>query len=244
MWRRTLFTLIVVVGIASSTSAFAQTAYSSENREWEATGFAGYVFRHNFQFPTPVIGSVSETSRTVGVHYSPAWVVGARVIQNLGEHASADLEYSFSDQDVTLTNLSPDIPSFHITQAVHNMSYNISYLPLPLSKRLRPYGLAGVGAVLFWIPGGTSREAKALNFNLRSSWQFLVNAGGGVRYLVRDQFALNLDVRDRISRLPSWGIPPSASVVDGVFNPGVSRHGVLNNWQISVGFTYQWDEPD
>ena len=243
MWRRTLLSLIVVVGIASSTRTYAQTPYSSDNREFEATGFAGYVFKRNFSFPTPVSGSTSETSRTVGVHFSPGWVVGARVIQNLGEHASADLEYSFSDQDVTLTNLSPDIPSFHITQAVHNMSYNISYLPLPLSKRLRPYGLAGVGAVLFWIPGGSSREAKALNFNLRSSWQFLVNAGGGVRYLVRDQFALNLDVRDHISRLPSWGISRSATVVDGVFQPGVSRHGVLNNWQISVGFTYQWDEP-
>jgi outer membrane protein W len=244
MWRRTLFSLMVAVGIASSTQAFAQTAYSSENREWEATGFAGYAFQRNFHFVTPVNGSPSETSRTVNVHWAPAWVVGARVTQNLGEHASADLEYSFADQDVTLTNLSPDIPSFHITQAVHDMSYNISYLPLPRSKRLRPYALGGAGAVLFWIPGFSSRDAKALNFNLRSSWEFLVNAGGGVRYLVRDQFALNLDVKDRISRLPSYGIPLSANVVDGVFQPGVSRHGILNNWQISFGFTYQWDEPD
>jgi outer membrane protein W len=123
------------------------------------------------------------------------------------------------------------------------MSYNISYLPLPRSKRLRPYALVGVGAVLFWIPGDSSREAKALNFNLRSSWEFLVNAGGGVRYLVRDQFALNLDVKDHISRVPSYGIPVSTSVVDGVFQPGMSRHGTLNNWQITFGFTYQWDEP-
>jgi len=242
MWRRTLIGLIVAVA-AWPSSVFAQQAYSSENREWEASGFVGYAFERNFHFSTPVVGSASETSRVVGMRYSPAWVVGDRVTQNLGEHASADLEYSFSDQDLTLTNLSPDIPSFHVTQAIHDMSYNISYLPLPRSKRLRPYGQLGAGAVLFWIPGSSSREAKALNFNLRSSWEFLVNAAGGVRYLVMDQFAVSLDFKDRISRLPSYGIPTFTRVVDGVYQPGVSRHGILNNWQIQVGFTYQWDEP-
>jgi hypothetical protein len=243
MWRRISYGLIATFGIACSNSSFAQSAYSTENREWEATGFAGYGFARNFQFSTPVIGSASETSRIVGMHYARAWVVGARVTQNLGDHASADLEYSFADQDLTLTNLSPDIPSFHVTQAIHDMSYNISYLPLPRSKRLRPYGVLGVGAALFWIPGQSSREAKALNFNLRSSWEFLGNAGGGVRYLVMDQFALTFDAKDHISRLPSYGIPVSTRVVDGQYQPGISRHGILNNWQINFGFTYQWDEP-
>src|SRR5262245_269765 len=243
MWRRGLYGLIAAVGIACSSSAFAQSVYSLENREWEATGFAGYGFARDFQFSTPVTGSASETSRIVGVHYAPAWVVGARATQNLGDYASADVEYSFADQDLTLTNLSPDIPSFHVTQAIHNMSYNISFLPRPRSKRLRPYGVVGVGAVLFWIPGQSSREAKALNFNLRSSWEFLGNAGGGVRYLVMDQFALTFDAKDHISRLPSYGIPVSTRVVDGQYHPGLSRHGILNNWQINFGFTYQWDEP-
>lgn len=242
MWRRILCTLIAV-GIAGSGFAFAQQPYSSENREWGATGSAGYTFARNYHFLTPVIGSDTESSRTVGMRFKPGWLVAVRVTQNVGEHASADLEYSFADQDVTLTNISPTVPSFHFTNATHDMAYNWSYLPLSRSKRFRPYGLLGAGAVLFWVPGSSSREALALNFNLRSSWEFLANAGGGLRYLVMDHFALALDVKDRISRVPSFGIPRAAQVVDGQFQPGMSKHGVFNNWQISFGATYQWDEP-
>ena len=97
-----------------------------------------------------------------------------------------------------------------------------------------------------WMTGGIPQRAKkeALldGLALRSSWEFMFNWGGGLKYLVADQFALTFDVRDRVSRVPSYGIPDSARIINGQFQPGMATHGVLNNWQFNLGFTYQWDE--
>jgi hypothetical protein len=49
-------------------------------------------------------------------------------------------------------------------------------------------------------------------------------------------------VKDRISRLPTYGLPPSARVVNGQYQPGISPHGRLQILQVNLGFTYQWDE--
>jgi len=71
---------------------------------------------------------------------------------------------------------------------------------------------------------------------------FLVNCGGGFRYLLRDQVAFNLDVKDRLSNVPSYGLPDSARVVNGQYQAGMLAHGVAQNWQINFALTFQWDE--
>jgi hypothetical protein len=50
------------------------------------------------------------------------------------------------------------------------------------------------------------------------------------------------DLKDSLSRLPSYGIPDSAFVVNGQFHPGIDIHGNLNNFQISIGANVQWDD--
>jgi len=64
-----------------------------------------------------------------------------------------------------------------------------------------------------------------------------------LKYLVADQFALTVNVKDQISGVPSYGLPHTARVINGFYQPGIGTRGVLNNWQFSFGAVFQWDEP-
>src|SRR5262245_62134278 len=137
--------LILVITLAYSTLAFAQRSYVIENRGWEGTGFAGAALGDKLHFPTPVSGGVEPTSRTVDMQIDSGYLFGARVTENLGDYWNAALEYSFANQWLRFTNLSPSIQSLSLEQFVHNLTYNVSVLPFPLTKRFRPYGGAGIG---------------------------------------------------------------------------------------------------
>ncbi len=233
---------LIVLVLACSRSAFAQTSYQPEQGEWEASIFAGGSFAGNYQFPTPVSGSDQEFSRSVGMRYIPGYQIGLRVSQNLNDFWGVDLEYSFANQELQLTNLSPSIQRLSLCHFIHDLTYNVSYLPLRPTKRFRPYADVGVGAALFYICGRSRQEAMNLGLDIRSSWEFVGNWGGGFKYLIADHYAVTFDLKDRLSRIPSYGIPVSARVVGGQFQPGISLHGVMQNWQINFGFSYQWDE--
>jgi hypothetical protein len=222
--------------------AIAQEGASLEHRQWEASGFAGGSFATSFRLPTPVSGSDQEFSRAVGMHLASGYLIGARITDNFKESWSGDLEYSFGHENLSFTNLSPVIQSLSLTQYTHRLSYNVSYLPLPPPKRFRPYGDVGVGTALYFLPGQSKEIALGQGLNLRDTWVFLVNWGGGFRYLLQDQFAFTLDLKDRLSNVPSYGLPDSARVVNGQYQPGMHTHGIAQSWQINFGLTFQWDE--
>jgi len=234
--------LFVVIVVGSVLPALAQTSYPPEHHEWEASLFAGASFSSKFQFPTLVAGSDQQVSRTVGMKYAPSYMLGVRVNQNLNDFWGVDLEYSVADQNLDFTNISPSIQHLSLTQYIHHVSYNVSYLPLPRTKRFRPYADVGVGTALFYISKPSKKDALDLGLKLRDSWEFIGNVGGGFKYLIQDQLAVTLDLKDRISRIPSYGIPPSAQVVGGQYQPGLALHGAMHNWQLNFGITYEWDE--
>ena len=93
-----------------------------------------------------------------------------------------------------------------------------------------PYVSLGAGAVLYHIAKQSKNEAAAMGVGLQRDWEFAMNAGGGFKYLVQNQFALTFNVKDQVSGVLSYGLPRSGSVVHGFYQPGVDRHGLLNNW--------------
>jgi opacity protein-like surface antigen len=175
------------------------------------------------------------------MHYDSAYQVGIRVSQNLENSLIADMEYSFSNQPLRFTNLAPDIPSLSVSHFLHNVNYNVSYSPSTRDSRFRPYVGAGVGAAWFQVAGYSRAEALALGVGLRDSWEFVVNWGGGFKYLLKDHVAVTFDVKDRLSRVPSYNLPVAAKIVDGQYVPGVAVHGLSQVWQLNWGFTYQYD---
>ena len=237
MWR-----LALMLAVCSPGSALAQTYSPLQYREWEVTFFTGGSSIGGYHFPTRVFGSAVETSRTIGVEYRPGNQLGLRLTENVNDSWAADLEYSFALHNLRFSNLSPDVPDLSAKTYVHHIDYNVVYLALPRDKRFRPYAQVGVGGVLFFIDGKSSGEAQQRGLQLHDSWRFLFNVGGGLKYLIMDQFAVAFDLKDGVSRLPSYGLPDSVLVVNGEYHPGVSVHGTVNNWQFSIGANVQWDD--
>src|SRR5438093_11655854 len=144
--------LPLVIVIASSLAGFAQTSYPLEYREYEVSLFAGNSFSSKFQLPTPVHGSDQEVSRTVGRQYAAGPQLGVRVTQNVNDFWSVNLEYSFANQDLRFTNISPSIQNLSLTQYIHHFSYNVSFMPLPRTKRFRPYADVVLEPLCFTSP--------------------------------------------------------------------------------------------
>ena len=234
--------LILLITFACSATAFAQGGNPFQHRQFGGGLFGGTSLGKDLQFSTMVSGSAMETSRTVGMHYASGYLLGIRGVENLGDFWVVDLEYSFANQPLHFTNLSPEIQNLPLSHSVHHFSYNASYLPRTPAQRLRPYARIGAGAGLFYIRSDSKDEARALGLPLRDSWTFAVNLGGGLKYLLHDQAALTFDVKDRMSSVPSYGLPRSARVVDGRYQPGISTTGILHQWQINIGVEFQWDE--
>lgn len=223
---------------------FATLGWSQgDESQYEGGVFGGVsAVSGDIQSHTLVSGSATETSRSVGVHYGSGYQIGARIAENLRDVWSAELEYSFANQPLRFTNLTPTVQSLSISQSVNHFAYNVAYLPPLGYGRFRPYAKIGVGANLFYVHESSRDEAQALGIHLRDSWQFSFNWGGGFKYLANDQTVLILDVRDFVSSIPSYGLPQSAQVVNGGFQPGFAHNGFLNNVQFNVGVSFRWTD--
>jgi hypothetical protein len=220
----------------------AQQGTGGSDTEYEGSVFGGGSFAQDFHFQTSVSGSPLETSRTVGVHYGSGYVAGGRVNQNVNNYWGATLEYSFANQPLTFTNLSPTVQSLSLSQTVHHLLYNVSYIPLGGFERFRPYAQLGAGATLFYLHGSSRDQALASGIYVRDDWKFTGNWGAGLKYVLDEQTALVLDFKDSISSVPSYGLPSTAQLVNGHFQPGVGRTGLLNIWQVNFGVAFRWND--
>src|SRR5262249_22641170 len=146
--------------------AFAQP----EHREWEVAGFGGGSFLGDHEFSTPVSIIGSPDSRAIGVHYGAGGMAGVRVEQNVANHWAFSLEYTWANQPLTFTNLTPNIQSVSVGHNVHHLSYSTMFLPVKFTHRLRPYGTAGIGTSLFVITGRSRNDfLDVTGFRLRDS---------------------------------------------------------------------------
>jgi opacity protein-like surface antigen len=234
--------LLLVLSLIWSATASAQGSIPPEHREWEASAFGGGSYISGDEFLTMVAGGEAEPFRTIGMDFASGYQMGVRIRQHLRDFWSADLEYSFANQPLRFTNLSPGITALSLSHSIHHFSYNVAYLPLPPTKRFRPYGKLGAGAALFYIHEASKDEALAAGVSLRDSWEFMFSWGAGAKYLVQDQFAITFEVDDHVSGMPSYGLPATARVVDGQYVPGISRNGFVQNWRVGFGLAFQWDD--
>jgi opacity protein-like surface antigen len=238
MSKYTLSFVAVILALAGTAQAQAKRPLS--HKKWEVSVFAGGSFIGEGTYPTPVIGSSQETSRTVGLRYASGSQFGFRITENRGHHWGGSAEYSFSNQPLTFTNLSDSVPSLSLSHSVHRFAYDVLYYPTESSVRLRPYVFAGSGVSLFYVGGSSKEAAAARGVHLSDPWKFTYHWGGGLKYLVADGVAVGFQFSDGVSDVPSYGLPPT-SVSGSQAVAGFRPDGYLNNWLVSLGFVYQWD---
>lgn len=233
---------LVVTILLFAVSGEAQSVFPPSNRVWEFSVFGGGSFIGDRQSPTPVQGGGQETSRTVGLKYATGPQLGVRISDNRWNHWGADFDYSYSNQPLTFTNLSPDIASLSLGHSIHRFIYDIAYYAFPKRERLRPFAFAGAGVSLFYLDGSSKATAAALGLHLADQWKFTFSWGGGVKYLVMDHVAFSFRFADNVTGVPGYGLPRSANVSGGRFVPGFTPDGYLHNWLVAVAFDYQWGE--
>jgi len=206
------------------------------HRQWEFGAFGGM---------SSIGGNTNITAyaRTIGLKFAFASELGFRVTENLGQHWGTTLEYSFSNQPMTVTNLADAVPSFQIGQAVHRFAYDILYYPRSRSYRIRPYVFAGPGVTLFYIYKNTKTAAAALGIWPSDPWKANANWGGGAKFLVIDHVAINAQFSGTISSVPRYGLPKTSLFNEGENVPLSSPHGLMLNGRFGIGFVYQWDTP-
>jgi len=244
MKTRRIFALLTAAFFLSPSiyHARGQTSSPPSHRRWEVSAFGGASTLGDHTFATPVLGDSSTTSRTVGLSYDTGYMAGARILESLSEFWGAEFEYSFANQPLQFTGLTPDMAALDLSHSVHRFDYSLVFFVADPYKRLRPFFTTGAGVSLFHVGGSSKSEAASLTgIDLKDRWHFTFNWGGGVKYLLRDHWAVRFDFRDMITGVPDYGFPSSAQVVQGQFTPGFAPSGIMHGLQYSLGIAYQWD---
>jgi hypothetical protein len=238
MIRKPLVALLLVSLLPIA--AQAQILFKPTHRQWEVSAFGGASFIGDGVYPTPVAGSSQQTSRNVGLSYATGAQFGLRVTENRWQHWGAAMEYGFSNQPLTFTNLSDAVPVLALGHNIHRFRYDVIYYFFDRSSRLRPFVFAGGGVTLFYVKSSSYDAAAAKGILLSDPWKLNVSWGGGVKYLILDQVAASFQFSDGISGVPGYGLPPNGRFASGQYSPGFLPDGYQNNWLISLAFIYQW----
>ncbi len=240
MIRNCLLAVLILCGFSQSLAA--QTSFPPKHRRWEFSVIGGGSFIGEGQHATPVSGPGTEGVRSVGLRYDKGYVLGIRLAENFREHLGAEFEYSFSNQPVRLSNLSPGLPLLSMGHTVHRFVYDVMYYPLDKSSRLRPYAFIGAGTTLFHVDASSKADVFPLGIELKDRWKFTFSWGGGVKYLLADQTVMRLDFSDRVSGVSDFGFPSAGGNVQGRFVPGFRPAGHIKNWTLTLGLAYQFGE--
>jgi hypothetical protein len=235
-----IFLLLFAFFSLAQQSSRAQGSFTVEDSEWEAFVFFGGSFPGSSEHSTPVEGS--SESRLVGLKYDAGWHIGGGIMNNRWSKVSAALEYSFSAQSATVTNLSDLLPSLEFNHSVHRITYNILYFPRGRKVRLQPYVFGGPGLSLFYVHRSVKDVAEALGLRLTDPWKFTMSLGGGTRYFLGSRIAAFFQFGDNISGVPGYGLPTSGRVIFGQYIPGFRPNGFLHNWETRGGIMFQLSE--
>jgi outer membrane protein OmpA-like peptidoglycan-associated protein/outer membrane protein W len=110
----------------------------------------------------------------------------------------------------------------------------------PRGSKVQPYVTVGIGATQFTptdTAKGLARQAatNALyrSANLNDNLQPVLNFGGGVKFHLSDHFGLRFDIRDFLSRNPTFGLPNYPD--GGIYLPS-KQH--LNGIQATAGLVF------
>lgn len=221
----------------SAGSISAQNPAVPQEDKWEFSGFLGVGQLGDHGFITPIEGG---GSKTVNLSYDSGYALGFRITENLSRKIGAELEYSYSDNLLSLSNLSDLVPNLKVKQRIHKIVYSILVYPLGRKGRVQPFGSFGGGTSYFQIANDSEAVQNAVI--LKDQWKLAASFGGGVKIPLSGPWGFRVDVRDQITSVPSFGLPKIAPFFQGNSGAALLPNGLFHNWQIDAGFIY-WFKP-
>ena len=213
----------------------AQASPDSHPRKWEFSVLAGAGFLSDRTFGPAETGSGSSL---VSLDYDAGYSLGFGVIENLGEKFGAEMRYGIGSLPLGAGNLTAESPAPEQAHYVHGIVYSLLVYPQGWKRgRFVPYAVAGIGASLFQ-PSDDS-EAPVQGVSLKNRWKLAGEMGAGVKLHLDRPWGLRFEVRDRITGVPGYGLPRTASPGEGA-GLALPASGRLHHWQFHVGLTYNF----
>ncbi len=199
------------------------------------TGFAGGSFLGGER------GFIIDGDNAFQSRFQNGGKVGVRVTADLTDSWSLEGSYSFSGNDLRITELDevpPEERFFGI--GVHQFVFNGLYYITPPGETLRFFLTAGIG----WVRFSPSETAQILalvdkfiddSASIRTSNKFGFNFGAGMETRANEWLGVRVDIRDHITGYPRFGLPETSTGPGSVFFP---VEGVLHNTEVSAGVVF------
>jgi hypothetical protein len=196
-----------------ATAAFAQ--------QWEVGGSLGYGWYRKFR----VNGPGAEASAGIQNRFT----AGVVVSEDLYEHISGDLRYTYQDGDpfIELGGRRANIQG-----QSHSFTYDTLFHVRNRDYRLRPFFAAGAGAKYFRSTGPEPSQQPApaqASLVHANQWRLVVSVGAGVTYRFPNHIVVRADFRDYISPVPRRIFSPA---------PGATARGLMHQFTPMFGVGY------
>jgi hypothetical protein len=163
-------------------------------QEWEVGGAFGFGAMKN--------ATIDNSSGSVTAGFDNRFAAGAVIGQDLYQHISGELRYTFRDNDLVLKNGAQKVNMDGDSHLVH---YDLLFHVLGKSSRIRPYAAAGAGIRLFHATGREYANQPLSEFaflTMTNEVKPLISVGAGLKAKVTDRTMIRLDFREYISPFP------------------------------------------
>jgi hypothetical protein len=170
------------------------SACMAQERGWEVGGAAGFGIMRN--------ATIDNASGSATAGFDNRFVAGAVIGQDLYQHFSGELRYTFRDDDLVLKSGGQKVNMDGDSHLVH---YDVLFHPTTKESRIRPFLAAGAGIRLF---RGTGQEYASQPFSdfalltKTNEVKPLISVGGGVKTKLTEHTAIRVDFREYISPFP------------------------------------------
>ena len=212
---RPIFTGGVCVVLVLASACLAQDG------GWEVGAAGGFGLMRNATINNPT-GSAS-------AGFDNRFTAGAVIGQDLYQHFSGELRYTFRDNDLVLKSAGQKV---NMDGDSHLIDYDLLFHALPRGSRFRPYAAAGGGIRLFRGTGHEYPTQPLSDFALLTKTHEvkpLISVGGGVKFALTGHAVVRVDFRDYISPFPENLF---------VTVPGAKLRGWLNDFVPMAGFSW------
>ncbi|MDA2923829.1 hypothetical protein MYX65_04080 [Acidobacteria bacterium AH-259-L09] len=220
------------------TSIRAQTRAPEVEYNWDISAFFAVSGLGEESSLTPVEGGTTTITK---LDFDLSYAGGFRIAEYLGEHFAGEFEYAFANQPMSLTSAPLGLPRLDLDHKIHKFTYTALIYPMDRQRRVHPFLAIGAGASYYQISDDSKRRASQQGVELDNELKFAFSYGGGIKVQVERHWGLRFDVRNRVTSVPDFDLPPEAPLLpDGTVGTGFRPDGILNNWQVSAGFIFSF----
>ncbi len=230
---------LLCTALCLGTAAFAQDTPKAA----KVAATAGDEYPDLFEIdPFGGVNIFGQLNTGLTLHTGKGGLGGVRIAYNPTPHFGLEVWADYVNAPMSF--LASNVPGYGpYSFASHNWVLGLDpvFNILPRGSRIQPYVTGGVDAIRF-----TPSQNAIFNANsfaespyeagaLRSNLQVGGNFGGGVKIHFTDHFGMRFDIRDLMSRNPTYGLPNTNNITSGIYIPSHQRY---NGVQLTAGLVY------